>query len=383
MKNLIAYNTTDLNALLITEKAKTWFKRGWLSPESWTKIKANYATNFYSPNIFMRIGGFIFSIILMMSVLAILALFMGRNIDKSLPLLSVLIGLISMAFLEFIIKAKHYKSGIDDAFLYSGLCLIIGGLTEFLHLNPTKLPFYCLFLPCLMIAAMRYVDSLLTIVAYIFSLIIVILTMFKMPTIAPLILPFVIMLLSVIIYLIIIRIQQNKASIYWYTNLNILEALSLITFYASGNYFILQKANETYFNNSMVAMPYIFWFFTFIIPILYIYKGLKDKNRLLLSLGLLAIAAGVATFRCYFHVLPMEIAAVIGGVILLALAYFSIKYLRDNKTPFSYDDDEGDKPFYQHAESLIIAQSFGHQQEGEKPLFGGGDFGGGGAGSAF
>ena len=81
----------------------------------------------------------------------------------------------------------------------------------------------------------------------------------------------------------------------------------------------------------------------------------------------------------------MEIAAIIGGVVLLSIAYFSIRYLKNNKTPFTYDEAEGDKPFYQHAESLIIAQTFGNQQtqEGEKPLFGGGDFGGGGGGSTF
>ena len=385
MANLIAYNTTDLDALLITEKAETWHKRGWLSTALWDKIKTNYTINFYSPNVFMRIGGFIFSIILMMAVFGILTLFMGGNIDKALPILAVFVGVVTFAFLEFIIKSKHYKSGIDEALLYGGACLLMGGMTELLGLNPSELPFYCLFLPLLIIAAMRYVDTLMSTVVYIFALIIVVLTTFKFPSIAPLMLPFVVMLFSAIIYLTTIKMQQNNALIYWHNNLNTLELLSLITFYASGNYFILQKANEIYFNSPIVAMPYVFWAFTFVMPLLYILKGLKDKNRLLLSVGLLAIAAGVATFRYYFHVVPMEIAAIIGGIILLSIAYFSIKYLRDNKTSFTYDEEDGEKPFYQHAESLIIAQTFGNQQpqEPEKPLFNGGDFGGGGGGATF
>ena len=131
-------------------------------------------------------------------------------------------------------------------------------------------------------------------------------------------------------------------------------------------------------------MLYLFWNFTFIVPFLYIYQGLKQKSRLILSLGLLAIAMGVATFRNYFHVMPLEIAAIIGGTIL-ATAYFAIKYLKNNKTPFTYDEEADEKPFYQQAESLIIAQTFGNQQgrNDEKPLFGGGDFGGGGAGQEF
>ncbi len=385
MTNLIAYNKIDLDALLITEKAETWFNRGWLSTELLTKIKANYTTHFYSPNIFMRIGGFVFSVILMIAVLAILALFMNGNTETSLPFLAVFMGVMSIVLLEFIIKSKHYKSGIDEALLYAGSCLVLGGLTTFLHLNINELPFYCLFLPFLIIAAIRYVDSLMTIVAYVFSLIIALLTTFKFSSIAALILPFVVMLFSLIVYLITIKMQQNKALMYWQTNLNTLEALTLMTFYASGNYFILQQANATYFNNPIVALPYIFWFFTFVMPILYIYKGLKDKNRLILSIGLLAIVAGVATFRYYFHIMPMEIAAIIGGVILLSIAYLSIRYLKNNKTPFTYDEEAGDKPFYHQAESLIIAQTLGNQQaqEGEKPLLGGGDFGGGGGGASF
>ena len=207
----------------------------------------------------------------------------------------------------------------------------------------------------------------------------------KLPKIAALILPFMTMLFAIITYLITLKIQNKIALRFWKNNVDIIEGLSLITFYASGNYFIIQKANEMYFNNPIVAMPYLFWAFTFIVPFLYIYQGLKQKNRLILSVGLLAIAVSVATFRNYFHVMPLEIAAIIGGAILLATAYFAIKYLKNNKTPFTYDEDEDQKPFYQQAESLIIAQTFGNQQgqnEG-KPLFGGGDFGGGGAGQEF
>jgi hypothetical protein len=385
MNNLIAYNQDNLNTLIIMDKAKTWHNKQWISNESWNKIKAYYSIHFYSPNVFMRIGGFIFCSILLIAILALLALFAGGQIDKALPFLAFVLGIASIAFLEFVIKSKnHYKSGIDDALLYGGLSLIIGGLTEILGLNTSELPFYCLFLPILMLAAIRYLDSLITIVAYLFSLAIVILITFKFPSIAPLILSFVIMFFAIMMYLSTIKMQKNNALIFWQNNLNILEGLSLILFYASGNYFILQQANQTYFENPSVAFAPLFWAFTVITPFIYIYQGLKQKNRLLLSIGLLAIAAAVATFRYYFHVMPMEIAAIMAGALLLAMAYFSIKYLKENKTPFTYEED-GDKPFYHQAESLIIAQSFGNQQvtEGEKPVFGGGDFGGGGAGNEF
>ena len=383
MTSLIAYNSMDLDAQLMRDKSESWYKKGLLSNESWDKIKAHYTINFYTPNVFMRIGSFIFCTVL---IYALLFLFAIGSLGKSFAYLALIIGIISIVFLEFIIQSKkHYKSGIDDALLYCGLGFTISSLAYLMDLNPENVPFYCLFLPLLIIAAMRYLDGLITIIAYCFALIIVVLMTMKLPKIAALILPFMTMLFAIITYLITLKIQNKIALRFWKNNVDIIEGLSLITFYASGNYFIIQKANEMYFNNPIVAMPYLFWAFTFIVPFLYIYQGLKQKNRLILSVGLLAIALSVATFRNYFHVIPLEIAAIIGGAILLATTYFAIKYLKNNETPFTYDEEEDQKPFYQQAESLIIAQTFGNQQgqnEG-KPLFGGGDFGGGGAGQEF
>ena len=383
IESLIAYNSNDLDAQLMREKSASWYKKGLLSTESWDKIKAHYTINFYTPNVFMRIGSFIFCTLL---IYALLMLFAIGSLGKSFTYLALIIGIISIAFLEFVIQSKkHYKSGIDDALLYCGLGFIVSSLAYLMDLNPEKLTFYCFFLPVLIIAAIRYLDGLITIIAYCFALIIVVLMTMKLTTIAALILPFMTMLFAIITYLITLKIQNKIVLRFWKNNVDIIEGLSLVTFYASGNYFIIQKANEMYFNNPIVSMPYLFWAFTFIVPFLYIYQGLKQKNRLILSIGLLAIAMGVATFRNYFHVMPLEIAAIIGGAILLAIAYFAIKYLKNNETPFTYDEELDEKPFYQQAESLIIAQTFGIQQgqnEG-KPLFGGGDFGGGGAGQEF
>ena len=241
-----------------------------------------------------------------------------------------------------------------------------------------------MFLPVLMLAAIRYADTLITALAYGFALAIVVLATMKFPKIAPSVLSFVVMFFAIITYFSSVKLQKSIESRFWKNNLDIVEGLSLVLFYASGNYFVLQQANETYFNNPTVALAPLFWFLTFAIPVFYMYQGLKQKNRLILSMGLLGIAAGVATFRYYFHIMPLEVAAIIAGAILLVIAYFSIQYLKRHQTLFTYEED-GDKPFYQQAESLIVAQSLGGAtpQEGEKPLFGGGDFGGGGAGENF
>jgi hypothetical protein len=384
MNKLIAYNIDNLDAQLIREQANIWQKKGWINSAFFDKIKAHFLVDFYSPNIFMRVGAFIFCTILVWASFALITQFESSYSEDALSSKALFMGIICIAILEFMIKSKHYKSGIDDALLYNSLIFLTWGISNFLKLDPGQLAFYWIFLPILTLATIRYTDTLITAVTYGCALTIVVLTTMKFPTIAPSVLSFVVTFFAIIMYFSSVKLQKNVASRFWKPNLDVVEGLSLILFYASCNYYVLQQANETYFNNPTVALAPLFWFLTFAIPVFYIYQGLKQKNRLILSMGLLGIAAGVATFRYYFHIVPMEIAAIVAGAILLAFAYFSIQYLKRHQTPYTYEED-GEKPFYQQAESLIIAQSLGGAtpQEGEKPLFGGGDFGGGGAGENF
>jgi hypothetical protein len=384
MYKLIAYWYNDLDAQIIRDQTDIWQKKGWINSAFFDKIKAHFSVNFYSPNIFIRIGAFIFCNLLIWAFFALITQFGGMYSEGSETSKTLFTGIICMAALEFMIKSKHYKSGIDDALLYNSLLFITWGISNFLKLEPGQLAFYWLFLPILIFAAIRYTDTLITVIAYGFALAIVVLTTMKFPSIAPSVLSFVVTFFALIMYFSSVKLQKNVASRFWKPSLDVVEGLSLILFYASCNYFVLQQANETYFENPTVALAPLFWFLTFAIPVFYIYQSLKQKNRLILSMGLLGIAAGVGTFRYYFHIMPMEIAAILAGAVLLAIAYFSIQYLKRNQTPYTYEED-GEKPFYQQAESLIIAQSLGGAtpQEGEKPLFGGGDFGGGGAGENF
>jgi uncharacterized membrane protein YgcG len=385
MENLIAYNCNDLDAQIITEKAANWHKKGALKTETWAAIKAHYATYFYSPNVFMRVGAFIFCCLLVFAFFGIIVQFNSGNYSgNGIGFTALVTGILCFVALEYMIKEHHFKSGIDDALLCCGLGFVMSALFVFFNLDAGNLTTYFIVLPLFVFAAIRYLDTLMTAVSYVIALTIVVLTAMKFPTLAPSVLSFVVATFAIFTYFMAEKVQKNDASRFWKENLDLVEALSLALFYASCNYFILQQASKTFFDRPTIALAPLFWFLTFAIPIFYIYQGLKQKNRLILSTGFLAIAAGVATFRAYFHVVPMEIAAIISGIILLSIAYFSIQYLKKNKTPFTYEEDD-EKPFYQQAESLIIAQSLGNvsPQNEESRDFGGGDFGGGGAGQGF
>jgi uncharacterized membrane protein YgcG len=383
MNKLIAYNCDELNAILIHEKSENWFKKGLISKEKLEEIKSNFLINFYSPNVFMRIGAFLFCCLLIIAFSALFAIssLQGNGVN----MLFLFFSLVCFLGLELMINSRHYKSGIDDALLYLGLGFLMSAIVLIFKLNADTLPFYLVFLPLMIAASIRYLDSMTTVISYGFAVAIIVLSLQKLEMRDPSVYSAILMLFAALTYFLAQKAQKNPDSRFWKTNLDIVEGLSLALFYACGNYYVAQQVSESNTENPVLAFAPVYWFLTFFLPVFYIYQGLKQKNRLILSVGFLAIAAGVATFRFYFHVMPMEVAAILAGAILLGIAYFSIQYLKRHKTPFTYEED-GKKPFYHQAESLIIAQSLGGengQNNGDKTAFGGGDFGGGGAGQEF
>jgi len=99
------------------------------------------------------------------------------------------------------------------------------------------------------------------------------------------------------------------------------------------------------------------------------------------------IAAAIATFRYYYHVLPLDMALTIGGALILGIAYVVMKFLKTPQYGFTYAE-----PDTEHAmdrlkvESLIVAEAFAKVPSApaeHQDKFGGGDFGGGGSSSSY
>jgi uncharacterized membrane protein YgcG len=129
----------------------------------------------------------------------------------------------------------------------------------------------------------------------------------------------------------------------------------------------------------------LFWALTLLTPLVYIFIGLRKKDRLSLDIGLLLIAASIFTIRYYYHVLPLEWAMTIGGILLIGIAYACMRYLKTPQKGFTCDPD-ADQHFVEalNLEALVIAETFQPAtQPGNDFQFGGGSGGGGGAGGEF
>ncbi len=385
---MIAYNRDWLDALLTKKTAAQWHEKGLLSDSQWSSIQAGYPAGFYSPNLFIRIGLAIFGLILLSAVMGLITLFFSPDSELAFFLLSIVWGVMFLVILEVwaVQRAHHFGSGIDDMLLYTGICAIIGGLYYVIPNSAGPLLYCCIAWPFLVIGSIRYLDHLLTIAAFICSLLIILLIVKEIPDMALYLLPFSGMIFSGSVYFGARRGQQNYTWRHWHNLLVMLELLALVTFYASGNYWVIQQAGLEWFALEQVPIAWFFWAFTFGVPLLYIMAGLSIKDRLLLDIGLGCIGAAVFTFRYYFQVLPLAWAGTIAGAVLFILAYTAIRYLHRYDRVFTYAA-ETDKSLLQEVEEQLIEQTIANQPSATPPAqqdtFGGGQFGGGGAGDNF
>lgn len=387
---MIAYNQQWLDARNVRLAAEKWHAKNLLAADAWQAIQARHPVGFYSPNVFIRIGLGVFCSILLASVAGLAALLVSIIASpESLPAIGTLLLLASgctLAMLEFFVRVRHHHgSGIDDVLLYAGAAQLVGGLCLVFSWFDAPLPYLCLALPVLATGAVRYTDTLLTALAYACALAIMFLAFTEANLLVPEVLPFVGILFSGAAYWLAQRAGRGIAWRHWQANLRVAEAASLVVFCVSGNIWVLQYTGREFFGIQSVSFAWFFWIFTFAVPVLYVCGGLHRRNRLLLWVGLGGVAVAVFTFRHYFRVLPLAGAATLGGALLFGLAYFSIRRLKKADLPFTYNPDETEEPLLPEAESLVVAQAFGQLAAvpGEGLSFGGGRFGGGGAGGSY
>lgn len=248
---MIAYNSQFLDARYIREAAHKWARRNQITTQQAEKVDTHYPDKLYSPNIFVRIGLFIFTSILISCALGLVSLFVFQILEETqneetvIGVVCLLYGGGVLVVLEQFIRSRHhYQSGIDDALLYSSLGLLISGifLIFFPNFDENWL-WYCLFtLPILVGAAIRYLDRLVAVMAYFCFIALVFFICLKF-SYGKLLLPFVVMGVSAGGYFFFKSLKNRDDLRYWSGCLRVIEGLTLLTFYLSGNYFVVREGN--------------------------------------------------------------------------------------------------------------------------------------------
>ena len=382
---MIAYNNEWLDHLQMQEETAAAFDANYITKDEQDTINKKYPVGFYSPNIFIRIGLFVLTIIILLFSLGLLTLIFLSALDESMfSGLAIFFAIVCYVALEYMIRSKnHYSSGVDDSLLWGASIALFCGISL-----PHDLSMLTNCLIIFMISfsgTLRYADKLMAAVAY-FSLVgIFFYTCIEIGSTAKAIVPFIIMAISLAIYLAVVRSAIKKNNRHYTGCLKMIEISSLISLYAAGNYYAVRELSNSMFNLNLqpadsIPFGWLFWVFTILIPVIYLVKGIQKKDSILIRVGLILFAAIVFTIRYYHTVLPAEVLMTVGGIVLLGITYGLMKWLHEPVHGFTSREISSKNAMNKlQIESLIIAQTFKPGTDTEGTTFGGGSTGGGGA----
>jgi hypothetical protein len=378
-----AYNESEVRNLAINRIAKRWTDQKLISEAQFEAVKATFPQHFYLPSVFIQIGLFIFTITACASFAGFISLFLSGKIEKSLAGISLICCVCFTGAMELLIKNRRlFHSGVDNALLYAAVITAFAPFFVWFE-NSLTVAQYCLIaLVLLSMVVIRYAD--LTAVALWFVAILTLLTnvMIQYPY-GKALLPFAIMALAISLYFL-----SGKTTGFYYHNCKLLtRILSLSSFYLAGNYYVVREGNAILGDLPVAVAPqlsnaFVFYALTCLVPLLYVFLGLKKKDRILLVTGLFSFGFSIFTYRYYFPILTIAQGLVVAGAAMITIAVWAIWYLKVPR--YGLTDEADSERSTSDLEALLTSQYLGRAApQNNGPKFGEGSFGGGGAGSDY
>lgn len=386
---MIAYNKQWLYNIYVRKRTEEVYQAGDITVIEKDSILAKHPYLFYTPNIFIRIGLFLLTILISISSIGLFSLpFLSDDIEHTIAILAIMIGLGYYAALEFFTRKKnHFNSGVDHALmLITAACLITGFNILF---NISLLTNSLIGLLIAGYFAARFSDAFMSIVAFCCLVYFVTFAVILHLPGLKYYLPFILIVLSVLGIIGIKKLNRTTyyRQYYYYSSLLWLEIIAAIGLYTFGNYYVVKEIGNSLLNpqskSASVPFAFIFWILTLLAPLVYGGYGIIKKKILYIRLGLVCLVAMAVTIRYYYNLLPAEIVLTLGGIILTGAAWLLIRYLKQPRNGYTslqlYNNKDQIK-----LESVIVIESVGHNlSSNENQMFKGGSGGGGGASSDY
>ncbi|TDX10731.1 hypothetical protein [Flavobacterium sp. S87F.05.LMB.W.Kidney.N] len=388
---MIVYDKQILNNDALVDEADTLYKGGFISKEQKKFIKKELPVFKSQDNILVRLGFFLLGNLLYSSICGAISILGLSSEHIFLEICCYLFAAVGFVGSELLAKQNFHNHGLDDSFILGALLNVgfaIGITTEGYEI---VIAFFVAVVAIFMF--LRYLHLLsmlvfcLAVTAFLFF------GMFEFGDLGKAILPFTAMILAAIFYFVTKKLINNLNESYYYNGLLLANSFCLVLFYLSCNYLVVRELSAELLGTEIkpgTDIPFAFFFygFTFIVPIVYLVQALKTKDRIMLWISFLAIGFSIYTIRFYYAVLPIEVALTLGGLILFAIAYFSIKKLKGKESGLTFKPDRiNHSDAILSAEALVVASTFGMKPEVKpqaSPMeFGGGGFSGGGSDGSF
>ncbi|CAM4112727.1 MULTISPECIES: hypothetical protein [Flavobacterium] len=389
---MISYDKKLLENTYLVNEAKSLETSGFISQEQVAAIKNNFTALKTQDNLFIRICLFLLGSILYLSICGAIG-FLGLNSfnsdsDTSMSILIFIFGLTGFLTTEFIlVRTKNYfGNGLDDSFII-GMQIAFNGLILFF--NNSDMVFCFSIFSISTLCYFRYLHLVSLLASYISVIALLFFIFIDYIHYGAEILPFILFFFGIGSYLFSKKITSKIKTPYYSAGILLISNLGLILTYLSMNYFIVRElSNEINSSRGEIPMAWLFYSFTILIPLFYLFYSIKTKNKPMLWIGGLTMAFTVFTIRYYHHIMPTEISLTLAGIILFSIAFLAIRKLKMKESGITFLPDRFEPSnSLLNIETLASASQFGIQTEDQttdSPMdFGGGGFSGGGAGESF
>lgn len=387
---MIAYNPTWLQNLNLLKTAKQWQHSNLISKEQFAEIQNQYESKFYHPNFIVRILLFIATAIVLGAITGLLVLGVMDIGEEVLSVLSIIYGVTSWLILDrnFIWKNNHYKSGITEALLYHSILFIVLGCIEFFEDTPE--PYAIVLMILFAFASYRYLDLISTMGALLSLGMLMFFVLYRAGGTMQQIIPIVFIITFSPLYFLFRNLGRQRNTGLWKDCLIVAEGVCLLLVYAAGNYLVVRELSIALLNLDLqpgqdIPLAILFYGLTIVIPILYLYTGVTNKDFVLIRVSLIAIAFSAFTFKYYYSTGHHEITFTVSGLFLLITSVALLRWLKTPRNGYTRENILSEKWTNSNAQAFIISQTLGvgTKSEVEQSQFGGGESGGGGANSTF
>ena len=388
---MIAHDKQLLQDLALLDEANSLQNAGFISKEQKDLIKKQLPDFKRHKNILVRLGFFLLGSFLYGSICGAISIVGMAGEQYYFQICCYIFAAVGFAAAEFLASQKFYGHGLDDAFILGSILNI--GLAIGISTDGYELIIAVFMAIAAFVMYRRYLHLPSLLVFCVAFAAVLFYGLFEFGPIGKTILPFVAMLFAAGFYFFTKKTMERLTESYYYNGLLLANSFCLILFYLSCNYLVVRELSVMLLGNEIlpgtdIPFAYFFYGFTLIVPILYLIQALKTKDRIMLWISFLAIAFSIYTIRFYYSVLPIEVALTFGGLVLFAIAYFSIKNLKEKESGLTFKPDRiNNSNNLLNAEALIVASAFGMKPqvkpESSPMEFGGGGFSGGGSDGSF
>jgi hypothetical protein len=384
-----AYKKEELDNYFLVAEAKSLYSFKFIDKSQLAEIHNALLRLRTNDNILVRIAFFLLGSLLYSSIAGAFSVVfiedVNGNSDRVLLFFYAIVGLIGS---EFFAKNNFFRHGLDDAFILGFqlcFCLAVGIITDSVLLGLVAMIFVSAF------CCVRYLHTLSILVFCLGILSVCFNLSVEQEFLNTVYLPFIGLLIAVILYFLSKRIIDFQGWYYYHEIAMLMKLFSLLLGYFSMNYMVVRELSQSimYFTvtpENDIPFAFLFYGFTFIIPVFYIVFSLFKKDRFFLWVGLFTFGYSIFTIRFYYSLLPIEYAMFLGGIVIFIVSYLGIKYWKNKTEGITFiPDRSSDSKLLRNAQMLIITtqSKIDIPVSEDKVTFGGGGFSGGGAGESY